>query len=102
MGIPDIYRSAWLALDWNPVLTDVQMGAPLDLETAIPDHSGFPLYGPSFTVSVVYPLALRILNARQLDVPAGMMRDHNSEESLQTIENTFQEIVGDIRTRLQT
>jgi histone deacetylase 8 len=52
------------------------MGRPLSLDTEIPDHRAFPLYGHSFT----------------LDVPAGNMRNQNTEEYLSTVESSFNDI----------
>ncbi|KAG6918390.1 hypothetical protein DXG01_014791 [Tephrocybe rancida] len=58
-------------------LTAIALGDPLPLDTHIPDHPGFPLYGPSFT----------------LDVPAGTMQDKNTDAYLQSVEVCFTEVV---------
>jgi histone deacetylase 8 len=43
------YNSPNAARAWA-YLTSIAAGNPLDLDTHIPDHSAFPMYGPSFTV----------------------------------------------------
>lgn len=60
------------------------MGKPLSLESEIPDHQAFPLYGHSFT----------------LDVPAGNMRDQNSEEYLMSVEESFDLVIKALEKRL--
>ncbi|KAH6909584.1 histone deacetylase complex protein [Coprinopsis sp. MPI-PUGE-AT-0042] len=77
------YNSPNVARAWA-YLTSIVAGSPLELDTHIPDHSGFPMYGPSFT----------------LDVPPGMMQDQNTEEYLTSIEASFNDITNDIRSRL--
>jgi len=77
------YHSANAARAWT-YLTSIALDKPLDLDTEIPDHSGFPLYEPSFT----------------LDVPAGNMRDHNSDENIKTIVNHFENIIPYLQRRL--
>ena len=39
-----------MCLSFRPL----QLEAPLDLDTEIPDHAGFPLYAPSFTVRLIF------------------------------------------------
>ena len=60
------------------------MGRPLSLESEIPDHQGFPLYGHSFT----------------LDVPAGNMQDQNSDEYLKSVEESFDPVIEALEKRL--
>ncbi|KJA14845.1 hypothetical protein HYPSUDRAFT_413674 [Hypholoma sublateritium FD-334 SS-4] len=77
------YNSPNAARAWS-YFTSIALGSPLSLETEIPDHGGFPLYGPSFT----------------LDVPAGNMFDHNSEEYLSTLAVAFDKINKELYNRL--
>ncbi|KAF9476814.1 histone deacetylase complex protein [Pholiota conissans] len=77
------YNSPNAARAWA-YLTSIAMNKPLDLETEIPDHVGFPLYGPSFT----------------LNVSAGNMNDHNSEEDLGTLHTRFDNIIEVLQKRL--
>ncbi|KAF9521808.1 hypothetical protein CPB83DRAFT_878428 [Crepidotus variabilis] len=77
------YNSPNAARAWA-YLTSITLDNPLDLETSIPDHNGFPLYEPSFT----------------LDVPAGNMTDHNSDEYLSTIETCYENVYIALRERL--
>ncbi|PFH50481.1 hypothetical protein AMATHDRAFT_3872 [Amanita thiersii Skay4041] len=63
-----------------------QLDQSLDLEVPIPDHEGFPYYAPSFT----------------LNVPAGMMRDQNTEEYLRSIEYRYEHIIEMIKHRVIT
>ncbi|EKM75681.1 hypothetical protein AGABI1DRAFT_102828 [Agaricus bisporus var. burnettii JB137-S8] len=77
------YNSANAARAWA-YITSVALGNPLDLEAHIPDHPGFPLYAPSFT----------------LDVPAGNMRDQNSPEYLHTIKTRFDKVIPLVRQRM--
>jgi histone deacetylase 8 len=51
----------------------LQKGAPLALDTPIPDHFAFPAYAPSFTV----------------DVPAGAARDENDDAYLDALVRGF-------------
>ncbi|KAF8056680.1 histone deacetylase 8 [Lyophyllum atratum] len=67
-------------------LTSIALNDPLQLEMPIPDHTAFPLYGPSFT----------------LDVPAGTMQDQNTDAYLQDVERCFAEVVHIIRGRMGT
>lgn len=67
------------------VTGSLKIGKALPLDTPIPDHAVFPLYGPSFT----------------LDVPAGNMRDENNEEYIDSIERCFSVVVDRIRTRME-
>lgn len=60
------------------------MGRPLSLESEIPDHKAFPLYGHSFT----------------LDVPAGNMQDHNSDDYLKSAEESFDLVIRALEERL--
>ena len=46
-----LYRGKFLVCITTGALTFPQLGRPLSLDTEIPDHGGFPLYGPSFTAS---------------------------------------------------
>ncbi|KXN80812.1 Histone deacetylase 8 [Leucoagaricus sp. SymC.cos] len=77
------YHSANAARAWA-FITSTALGQPLDLETDIPDHPGFPLYAPSFT----------------LDVPSGNMRDHNTPEYLDEIRSRFNEVISMVRKRM--
>ncbi|KAI0045924.1 Arginase/deacetylase [Auriscalpium vulgare] len=77
------YNSPNAARSWA-LITSVARGSPLPLDTPIPDHAGFPLYAPSFT----------------LDVPAGGVRDENTSETLSELERAFDPIVESLRTAL--
>ncbi|CAA7268505.1 unnamed protein product [Cyclocybe aegerita] len=77
------YNSPNAARAWA-YLTSIALGKPLDLETEIPDHAGFPLYGPSFT----------------LDIPAGNMTDHNTKEYLDSIEVCYENVILALRNKL--
>ncbi|KAF9445601.1 histone deacetylase complex protein [Macrolepiota fuliginosa MF-IS2] len=77
------YNSANAARAWA-YITSIALGNTLDAETDIPDHPGFPLYAPSFT----------------LDVPGGNMRDQNTTEYLEYIQNRFKEVIPFIRQKL--
>lgn len=66
------------------LLTSIACGAPLALDTPIPTHAAFPMYAPSFT----------------LDVPAGNVRDENSDEYLTEIDSIFERIAAILRSRL--
>ncbi|KAF9459125.1 histone deacetylase complex protein [Collybia nuda] len=77
------YNSPNVARAWT-YLTSIALNNPLNLEAEIPDHSGFPLYEPSFT----------------LDVPAGNMQDQNTEAYLQSVESCFENIIELIKKRL--
>ncbi|KAF9041205.1 histone deacetylase complex protein [Panaeolus papilionaceus] len=70
------YNSPNAARAWA-YLTSLALDNPLDLESNIPDHAGFPLYAPSFT----------------LDVPQGNMVDRNSEEYLDAITKQYELII---------
>jgi histone deacetylase 8 len=61
-----------------------QGGEPLSLDADIPEYSGYLHFKPSFT----------------LDVPAGNMRDQNTEEHLQTIEATYENILPILHSRM--
>lgn len=69
----------------NALLTSHRLDNPLPLDTNIPDHSGFPLYAPSFT----------------LDVPAGNMLDENTEAYLQSVEERYDTIISTLQERLE-
>ncbi|KAF8508253.1 histone deacetylase 8 [Hysterangium stoloniferum] len=71
------YNSPNVARAWSYV-TSIALGQPLPLEADIPDHNGFPSYEPSFT----------------LDIPAGNMRDENTDEYLEHIEQVYSQVVG--------
>ncbi|KAF9003406.1 histone deacetylase 8 [Cyathus striatus] len=77
------YNSPNTARAWS-YLTSIALDNPLDLEAEIPDHSGFPLYAPSFT----------------LDVPRGNMQDNNSEEYLTQIVNCYKDVIRVLQERL--
>ncbi|PPR08241.1 hypothetical protein CVT24_001283 [Panaeolus cyanescens] len=70
------YNSPNAARAWS-YITSLALDNPLDLESNIPDHAGFPLYAPSFT----------------LDVPQGNMVDRNTEEYLDHILQRYELIV---------
>ncbi|TFK41576.1 histone deacetylase 8 [Crucibulum laeve] len=78
------YNSPNAARAWA-YLTSIALERPIDLETEIPDHVGFPLYGPSFT----------------MDVSPGNMHNHNSDEYLGSIENKFEDIIVELQKRLE-
>ncbi|KAJ8702039.1 hypothetical protein PTI98_000787 [Pleurotus ostreatus] len=78
------YHSANAARAWA-YLTSIILDNPLPLDTNIPDHSGFPLYAPSFT----------------LDVPAGNMLDENTEAYLQLVEERYEIIISSLHERLE-
>jgi len=77
------YNSPNAARAWT-YLTSIAMGQPLSLDTEIPDHKAFPLYGHSFT----------------LDVPAGNMQDQNDENYLKVIESSFAGVLAATEERL--
>ncbi|KAH7921557.1 Arginase/deacetylase [Leucogyrophana mollusca] len=77
------YNSANAARAWAH-LTSIAAAKPLPLDTEIPDHRAFPLYQPSFT----------------LDIAAGNMQDHNTEEYIQTVEACFENASAVLRSRL--
>ncbi|KAL9709917.1 hypothetical protein Ac2012v2_006977 [Leucoagaricus gongylophorus] len=79
------YNSPNAARTWA-YITSIALGRPLDLDTDIPDHSGFPLYAPSFT----------------LDVPPGNMQDRNTPEYLNNIRTRFIEVISIVRQRMAT
>jgi histone deacetylase 8 len=64
-------------------LTPSQLDKPLLRDQDIPDHAHFEAYAPSFT----------------LDVPAGTMRDQNTESRLKEVETVFARIAMDVRSR---
>ncbi|KAN0131892.1 hypothetical protein V8E53_010172 [Lactarius tabidus] len=66
------------------LLTSTACGEPLALDTPIPTHAAFPMYAPSFT----------------LDVPAGNVRDENSDDYLMDIDSIFERIAAILRTQL--
>ncbi|KAI0330065.1 histone deacetylase complex protein [Cubamyces sp. BRFM 1775] len=76
------YNSPNVARAWT-YLTSIALGRPLSLEADIPDHGAFPLYAPSFT----------------LDVPAGHVRDKNTEDYLQRVSDVFAQVVEAIQQR---
>ncbi|KAG6816139.1 hypothetical protein H0H87_008374 [Tephrocybe sp. NHM501043] len=77
------YNTPNAARAWASV-TAIALGDPLPLDTAIPDHSAFPQYAPSFT----------------LDVPTGTMQDKNSDAYLQDVEACFDDVVRVLRERM--
>ncbi|KAI6142827.1 hypothetical protein BKA82DRAFT_532135 [Pisolithus tinctorius] len=77
------YNSANAARAWA-YLTSIAMGNRLPVDTDILEHRALPLYQPSFT----------------LDVPAGNMRDENSEEYLLEVERRFERIREVLSCRL--
>ncbi|KAF5351084.1 hypothetical protein D9756_008458 [Leucocoprinus leucothites] len=77
------YNSPNAARAWA-YITSIALGQPLDLEADIPDHPGFPLYAPSFTV----------------DVPPGNMRDHNTPEYLDNLRTRFSEVIPIVHQRM--
>ncbi|EGN92545.1 hypothetical protein SERLA73DRAFT_65582 [Serpula lacrymans var. lacrymans S7.3] len=78
------YNSPNAARAWA-YLTSIAMGKPLSVDTEIPDHRAFPLYGPSFT----------------LDVPAGNMQDQNNEEYIKSVEECFEDVLFALQHRLR-
>ncbi|KAH9177824.1 Arginase/deacetylase [Lactarius sanguifluus] len=66
------------------LLTSIACRAPLALDTPIPTHAAFPMYAPSFT----------------LDVPAGNLRDENSDDYLTEIATVFERVAEVLRTQL--
>ncbi|KAL5531903.1 hypothetical protein ACEPAF_5466 [Sanghuangporus sanghuang] len=78
------YNSPNTARAWAS-LTSVVLGRHIPPDTPIPDHSAFPLYAPSFT----------------LDVPAGNMRDENSEEYLCKVEAVYSTVIARLRERFK-
>jgi len=62
-------------------LPQLKVERSLSLDADISDHDAFPSYGPSFT----------------LDVPAGNMRDENTEEYLLEVERVYSQIVDRLR-----
>ncbi|TFL02091.1 hypothetical protein BDV98DRAFT_592583 [Pterulicium gracile] len=71
------YNSPNAARAWA-YLTSIALARPLPLDTPIPDHPAFPQYAPSFT----------------LDVPAGNMRDMNTDEYLREVEGVVGGLIG--------
>ncbi|EJD08441.1 histone deacetylase 8 [Fomitiporia mediterranea MF3/22] len=78
------YNSANVARAWAS-LTSGALGRHFPPDTPIPDHIAFPLYSPSFT----------------LDVPAGNMRDENSDDYLCEVEGVYRDIVCRLEERCQ-
>ncbi|KAF8804773.1 Arginase/deacetylase [Phlegmacium glaucopus] len=78
------YNSPNAARAWA-YLTSIALNNPLSLDVDIPDHPGFPLYAPSFT----------------LDVAAGNMFDYNSEEYLEEVETCFKDVILALKNRLE-
>ncbi|KAF7323683.1 Hist-deacetyl domain-containing protein [Mycena kentingensis (nom. inval.)] len=66
-------------------LTSIAIGAPLPLDTHIPEHEYFPEYAPSFT----------------LDVPPGTMQDRNTDAYLCEVEAAFAVAAEKITARMQ-
>ncbi|KAA1477915.1 Arginase/deacetylase [Dentipellis sp. KUC8613] len=64
-------------------LTSIARGAPLPLDTPIPEHAGFPLYAPGFT----------------LDVLPGNVRDENGDAWVEEVCGVFGEVARVIRER---
>ncbi|KAG9124835.1 hypothetical protein FRC07_010076 [Ceratobasidium sp. 392] len=62
-------------------LTSIITGDPLSIYADIPDHAAFLQYAPSFT----------------LDVPAGNMRDENTDRELGQIESAFEVLIRRIQ-----
>ncbi|EPQ53489.1 histone deacetylase complex protein [Gloeophyllum trabeum ATCC 11539] len=76
------YSSPNAARAWA-YITALARKEPLPVDTPIPDHSGFPLYAPSFT----------------LDVPAGHMQDQNTDAYLTEVERIYGRAVSALRER---
>ncbi|KAH8115473.1 histone deacetylase 8 [Phellopilus nigrolimitatus] len=76
------YNSPNAARTWA-CLTSLARGKSLSSDMAIPEHSAFPLYAPSFT----------------LDVPAGNMRDENSDGYLRSVEEVYEVVIRKLRER---
>ncbi|QRW10641.1 histone deacetylase family protein [Ceratobasidium sp. AG-Ba] len=70
------YNSPNAARAWA-YLTSIITGEPFSIDADIPDHAAFLQYAPSFI----------------LDVPAGNMRDENTEEEFGQIESTFKVLI---------
>ncbi|KAH9985503.1 hypothetical protein BJV77DRAFT_1061972 [Russula vinacea] len=66
------------------LLTSLACGVPLSLDTPIPNHAGFTVYAPSFT----------------LDVPPSNVRDENTEDYLTEVDAIFERVVEILQTRL--
>ncbi|KAF8504298.1 Arginase/deacetylase [Russula emetica] len=77
------YSSSNTARAWA-LLTSLACGVPLSLDTPIPNHAGFPIYAPSFT----------------LDVPPSNVRDENTESYLTKVDAIFERVAEILRTRL--
>lgn len=82
MGLSVLNIIKWMMV--GTTLFTCQMGNPLPVDTDIPEHRALPLYQPSFT----------------LDVPAGNMRDENSEGYLLEVERRFERIREVLSCRL--
>ncbi|KAG8760139.1 hypothetical protein FRC12_009613 [Ceratobasidium sp. 428] len=74
------YNHPNVARAWT-YLTSIITGDPLSIHADIPDHAAFLQYAPSFT----------------LDVPAGNMRDENTDQELGAIESTFEVLIRRIQ-----
>lgn len=74
------YNSPNAARAWT-YLTSIITGKPLGIADDIPDHGTFLQYAPSFT----------------LDVPAGHMRDENTEHELELVEHNFEILIQRIQ-----
>lgn len=64
-------------------LTITQSGQGLLPDTPIPDHTAFPLYAPAFT----------------MEVPAGYMRDENTDDYIREVEKVYSQIVLQLREK---
>ena len=85
MGTTHFYSSASGETSHTLCLySSEQCGAPLALDTPIPTHAAFPMYAPSFT----------------LDVPAGNVRDENSNDYLTEVDSIFERVAEILRTQL--
>ncbi|KAF5336322.1 hypothetical protein D9611_006471 [Ephemerocybe angulata] len=95
------YNSPNAARAWA-YFTSIATGSPLDLDTEIPDHSAFPQYAPSFTVSssLYNKMSIDVFRSVQLDVQAGFMQDTNTPEYLQSIEDAYVDILAALKSRL--
>lgn len=70
-------------MSWALNIKFAQAGQELLADTPIPDHAGFPLYAPSFT----------------MEVPAGNMRDENTDDYLREVEDVYSQIILRLRER---
>ena len=60
-----------------------QRGEELLPDTPIPDHVAFPLYAPAFT----------------MEVPAGYMRDENTDNYIREVEKVYSQITLRLREK---